>query len=111
MAAIVSGNEAETASVGLHRWSNCLNYREIEVAAEVHAGFADRMFGLPHDFRLERFHQLETGCQRSPAFFFVYAMSPPTAISSCMKGGTGATLNVLPEVRFRMTPESASTSI
>ena len=46
----------------------------------------------------------------SPAFFFVYAISPPAAISSCIKGGTGATVKVLFDVRLRITPASASTS-
>jgi len=46
----------------------------------------------------------------NPAFFFVYAISPPAAMSSCMKGGTGATVKDLFDVRLRITPASASTS-
>src|SRR5512139_2739644 len=84
-AAAVTGPEAETTELWLLHQDRIL--RSIKVPAEIHARCTER-FGIQTGALLEGPHELETGGHARPAFFLVYAMSPPAAISSCMKGGT-----------------------
>src|SRR3990172_3322677 len=106
-ATIIAGKEAQAAKISFLHQDRIPGF--VKIRAVIYATGAVNV-AIQWGLLAERPNELETGCHRRPAFLFVYAMSPPAASSSCMKGGTGATLNDRFVERLRITPASASTS-